>query len=72
MFCVFNQHYQMFLTDESIPAVRLFAEMARRTRLLFSDWVKRWRLSRYYRSACRLSRQKVIERMHMPRVTIAL
>ncbi len=41
VFCVFNQHYEMFVTDESIPAAQLFADMARRIRLLFRDWVRR-------------------------------
>lgn len=39
VFCVFNQHYEMFVSDESIPPEQLFAGLARRTRLLFRAWV---------------------------------
>ncbi len=40
VFCVFNQHYEMFVSDESIAAEELFAALARRTRLLFRAWVR--------------------------------
>lgn len=41
IFCVFNQHYEIFLTHDEIPAKKLFADMARRIGMLFADWKKR-------------------------------
>jgi AcrR family transcriptional regulator len=41
IFCVFNQHYEYFLTHENVPAQKLFADMGRRIRLLFRDWSKK-------------------------------
>lgn len=38
IFCIFNQHYEIFVSDESIPASRLFADLGRRLRMLFDDW----------------------------------
>ncbi|HEY0943358.1 MAG TPA: TetR/AcrR family transcriptional regulator [Steroidobacter sp.] len=38
VFCVFNQHYEYFLTHEDVPIQRLFVDMGRRIRLLFVPW----------------------------------
>lgn len=41
IFSVFNQHYEYFLTHESVSAAKVFADMARRIRLLFADWTRK-------------------------------
>lgn len=38
VFSVLNQHYFTFITHEDIPADKMFADMARRIRLLFEPW----------------------------------
>ena len=40
VFCVFNQHYERFVTNDELRADTLFADMARRTKLLFQPWRK--------------------------------
>lgn len=38
VFCVFNQHYEFYLTDDDTPPEKLFTDLARRTKLLFHNW----------------------------------
>lgn len=38
IFCVFNQHYELFISDRRISSTTLFADLGRRLRLLFSTW----------------------------------
>jgi len=41
IFCVFNQHYEIFITHEDLSADKFFNDMARRIGMLFADWKKR-------------------------------
>lgn len=38
IFCVFNQHYEWFISDVRISADKLFADLSRRLRMLFATW----------------------------------
>ena len=38
VFSVLNQHYFTFITHDDIPTEKIFADMARRIRLLFEPW----------------------------------
>ena len=38
VFCIFNQHYEFFVSDERISAEKLFADLRRRLQLLFTEW----------------------------------
>jgi AcrR family transcriptional regulator len=40
IFSVFNQHYVTFITHEEIDTDKMFNDLRRRIRLLFSDWKK--------------------------------
>jgi len=38
VFCVFNQHYEMFVANEDVRAESLFRDLARRIKMLFQNW----------------------------------
>jgi len=41
IFCVFNQHYELFIADENIAFDKLFADLRRRIRLLMTAWTSK-------------------------------
>jgi AcrR family transcriptional regulator len=38
VFCVFNQHFELFVAHEDIRAGSLFRDLARRIKMLFQNW----------------------------------
>lgn len=39
IFCVFNQHYELFISDENLVFDKLYTDLRRRIRLLMASWI---------------------------------